>query len=84
MFFQVKANVKREQEAFNERHDVTSNQIKRRRSTFVERDTETEEALFTTFYAVCSCLFFSFVFALPKIDIKYFINLLNSLSCIVQ
>lgn len=39
--------MKKEQEEFNERHGVTPMKIKRRKSTFVERDTETEEALFT-------------------------------------
>lgn len=39
--------MKKEQEAFNERHGVTPKKIKRRKSTFCEQNTETEEALFT-------------------------------------
>lgn len=43
----MKARIKKEQDAFNERHGVTPSKIKRRKSTFVERNTETEEAFFT-------------------------------------
>lgn len=44
----MKERVKKEQDAFNERHGVAPIKIKRRKSTYVERDTETEEALFTS------------------------------------
>lgn len=39
--------MRKEQEAFNERHGVTPKKIKRRKSTFCEQNTETEDGLFT-------------------------------------
>lgn len=48
MQFQMKEKANKEQDAFNERLGVTPSKVKKRRkSSFAERDTETEEALFT-------------------------------------